>query len=69
MSQTLGDEFPKELERTQQKLKIYEMLPPASGFFAVGMIKATIKMAEQAMAEQDAVAMIRLYKEMQDISV
>lgn len=64
---TLGHEFPKEIERTKVKLSHYMEIPAASRWFAETLIRDILRRAEKAWAEQDTIAMIGLYKEMQEI--
>ena len=64
MSHTLGDRFPAELERVRTLLQDYRDLGGV-GVFGVTMIEAVLTPAEKAWAEQDTVAMIRLYPKLQ----
>lgn len=54
----------KELQRNREILKIYEEIP--QGAFGATMIKMAIDKAEKAMAEGDAVEMLKCYKELQE---
>lgn len=65
MSQTLGDIFPVEVERVRDLVQAYREIGPA-GRFALSQIEPLLRKAEQANREQDAVAMIRLLKQLQE---
>jgi hypothetical protein len=58
--ETLGDAFPKEIARNRELLKQYQEIGP-SGIFGYTMILRDVEAAEKAWAEQDTVAMVRLY--------
>ena len=66
MTTSLGDEFPKQIERVEEILGYYEEIGPA-GMFGAAMIKDTLGEAKLAWQSQDVVEMVRLYKEMQEI--
>jgi len=66
MEESLGDAFPKAIARAKTILGYYEEIGPV-GMFGAAMIKQTITAAEKAWAEQDIVAMIRLYHELMEI--
>jgi hypothetical protein len=59
--ETLGDALPKEIERVQSLIPLYESVGPAGGF-AIAMMKAEIAAAHRAMMEGDTVEMIRVYE-------
>lgn len=61
---TLGDAFPRELERVRELLEMYKALPMQSGFFGVAILKDLLLRAEQAQADNDVVAMVRVYPEL-----
>ncbi len=52
----------QEITRNKEILVIYEEIP--QGVFGATMIKAAIKQAEEAMVNNDIVAMLRSYKEL-----
>ncbi len=54
----------EELERNKELLKLYEEIP--QGKFGSTMIKLSIKNAENAIANNDTVEMIRCYKDLQE---
>lgn len=62
---TLGDEFPKELQRNRELLKVYQSLGPV-GTFGAAFISQDIATAEKALAEGDTVAMIRIYQKLKE---
>ena len=64
---TLGDAFPREIERAHEKIRAYESIGPA-GAFALAFIRPLVKQAERAQAEQDVVAMVRLLPQLRDIA-
>jgi len=55
----------KEIERCLEVLAFYEKIP--QGTFGAIVIRKTILNAEKAMASDDAVEMLRSYKELNDI--
>ncbi len=63
---SLADAYPKEQARCRKVLDIYEMLPDEAGRFGAVMIRDMLSRAEKAAAEQDTVAMLRVYVEMQE---
>ncbi len=62
---SLVDAFPKEQARCRDLLTRYEELGPV-GTFGTLMIRAMLSRAEKAAAQQDTVAMLRIYVEMQE---
>ena len=60
MSETLGDQLPREIERCQELLIQYAEIGPA-GSFATAMIKRQIASAHKAMVEGDLVDMLHAY--------
>jgi hypothetical protein len=62
--ETLGDGIQREVRRNQVLVFEYEKLGP-SGKFAATMIGFDIDAALQAMAEEDCVAMIAAFKELE----
>lgn len=65
MAESLGIEFPKQIARCRDILTQYESIPTAT--FSTTMIRVTLKQAQKAWDEQDTVAMIKLYPELQAI--
>lgn len=61
MSGTLGEELPKEIERCQELLILYDKIGPA-GEFGAAMIRADIVAAHKAMMEGDPVGMLRCWE-------
>ena len=67
MSETnLGVQFPIEQARVRKILGHYHQIGPA-GLPGAFLIEQVLKRADEAAVEQDVVAMIRSYKEMQEI--
>ncbi len=66
MAQSLGVEFPQELARVKEILGYYQESGPAAAW-AAGEIKRAIAAAEVAWAEQDVVAMVKIYPTLQGI--
>ena len=60
MMDTLGDALPREITRCKELLTIYEEMGPA-GTFGVAFLKRDIEDAEKAIADNDLVAMVRIY--------
>ena len=60
---TLGDALPEEIERNKELLKQYKALGPC-GSFAYALINYDILVAEEAIAKQDLVKMIQIYKKL-----
>lgn len=61
---TLGEAFPIEQARLRMMLGHYREIGPA-GAFGAAMIEDCLRRADRAAIEQDVVAMVRLYQEMQ----
>lgn len=55
----------QQIERNRELLALYKSLPPANGTFGAIMIENGIKIAETALLSDDAVAIIRAYKELE----
>ena len=64
-ARSLAEAFPAEQARCRTVLGHYKEIG-APGAFGAAMIEDVLKRADAAVAEQDAVAMLRLYKEMKD---
>ena len=62
----LIEELQEELSRNRELLKKYESIP--QGVFGATVIKQAIKNAKTAMANNDTVAMLKCYKELQETS-
>jgi hypothetical protein len=52
-----------QLERNRELLKFYESIP--EGVFGATMIKRAIEAGEKALTENDTVAMIKAFKELE----
>ncbi len=64
-SQTLGDEFPKEIVRVEELRRLYESLPGGVGKPAAFLMGIDIEKAREAQARQDVVEMIKLFPVLQ----
>lgn len=62
---SVGDEFPKELERARKLLAIYESIP--EGLFGAAMIRMAIARAEAAQASGDVVAIVAAFQELREL--
>ena len=65
MTDTLADALPREQERVRELIPMYESIGPA-GAFAVAMIKASLRAADQAVMSGDVVQMIRAYNDLKE---
>lgn len=63
---TLADALPREIERVQELIPIYESV--SMGFIAAGMMRESIKRAHAAMVSGDVVAMLRVYEDLKGYS-
>lgn len=63
MSETLADALPREIERVQDLIPIYESVP--MGHLAAVMMRNSIKEAHQAMVGGDVVGMLSSLKDLQ----
>lgn len=61
---SLAEEYPQEQERCRTLLKAYNDIGPP-GKFGHAAISAVLKRADEAVAQQDTVEMIRCFGEMQ----
>lgn len=59
MDESLGEALPKEIERVQEIIKIYEEHP--AGIITASFMRAEIKVAMEAMIKGDIVQMIQSY--------
>lgn len=62
MSDSLAEALPREIERVQELLPMYEGVP--MGFIAASMMRASIKAAHVAMVSGDVIAMIQCYEDL-----
>ena len=62
---TLGEEYPKELQRCKELLEMYKEIG-APGRFGAAMIAQVIIRSEKAQMDQDLVAMLQWFKEMEE---
>lgn len=62
---TLGDAYPREQVRIRQCILNGQEIGPEGRFYVL-MAEDLLKRADKAAIEGDVVAMIRLYKEMQE---
>lgn len=63
---SVGDEYPKEQARCREILGYYKEIGPV-GAFGAAMIEDTLRRADEAAVSGDVVAMVRAFKEMQEI--
>ncbi|MEV8518610.1 hypothetical protein ABZR86_02320 [Dyella marensis] len=63
MSESLAEALPREIERVQELLPLYDAIP--TGIFAATMMRESIKTAQDAMVAGDVVQMIRSYEDLQ----
>ena len=62
--EALGEALPKEIERVQDVIRVYETAP--MGFIAAGLMKADVARAHKAMMEGDLPEMIAVYQDLKD---
>jgi hypothetical protein len=62
-ARSLAEAYPAEQARLRRLLEVYRELGPV-GAFGHAMISDVARRADEAVAQQDAVAMIRMYEEM-----
>lgn len=68
MSNTLGDELPRQMARVRDELlPAYDSIP--AGALAATLMRADLDAAAKAMAEGDIVAMVRICKKLQSWSL
>lgn len=67
MADSLADALPREIERVQELLPLYDAIP--TGVFAATMMRESIKQAHAAMVAGDVVSMIRCYENLKGYSV
>jgi len=63
---SLGEAYPQQQARVREILGFYKEIGPA-GAFGAAMIEDVLRRTDTAAMEQDLPAMIRLYREMQEI--
>lgn len=66
MSETLGEAFPREQARLRRCLVNGARIGPAAAFYCT-TIENLLRRADKAAVEQDTIAMIGIFKEMQEI--
>lgn len=59
---TLGEALPKEIDRVQELIKLYESIP--NGQFAAAMMRADVKTAQKAIMDGDLPTMITIYQDL-----
>ncbi len=67
-SQTLGEALPAEMTRVRDKIIPMYIEIGLAGAPALVLIRHSLDLAAQAMAEGDLPAMIRAYKDLQEIT-
>ena len=67
MTNTLGDALPKEQARVREVLGRYKEIGPV-GAFGAAMIEEVLRRADVAIISGDLVAMISVFKELQEIT-
>jgi hypothetical protein len=63
MSDTVGDDFPRQQARVRELVGAYRAIGPAGSFGAV-MLEQTLQRADRAMASGDLVAILQSYEEL-----
>jgi hypothetical protein len=66
MSDRLAEALPREIERVQELLPLYDAIP--TGIFASTMMRNSIKAAHAAMMDGDVVSMLRCYEDLKGYS-
>lgn len=61
---TLADALPREIERVQEIIKVYETIP--EGAIAAAMMKQDIKRAHEAMMSGDLAGMISAHQALKE---
>lgn len=57
---TLGEDLPKEIERVQKIIEVYEEVP--CGHISTSFMKEDVAKAQKALNDVDIVGMIRAYQ-------
>lgn len=65
INKSLGEAFPEEIERCKELIVAYREIGPA-GQFGLVMLEDLVEKAEKANIDQDVIAMVRLYPELQE---
>lgn len=65
MTTTLADAYPQEQARLRELLDAYREIGPA-GAFGHAAISDVLRRADEAAAQQDVVAMLRVFQEMKE---
>lgn len=60
----LAESIFDEMNRVRELIKEYEALPDNAGFFGASTMKASIKRAEMAISNSDAIAMLACYEDL-----
>lgn len=60
----LVDGINEELNRARELLRLYEDLPPQSGWFGAAIVKQAIQHAESSIESLDPVEMLNAYEEL-----
>ena len=63
---TLAEELPRQQARCREILEHALALPPASGFFLVASLRASLSRAERAAAAGDVAEMARACADLQE---
>ena len=66
MTDSLADALPREIERVQELLPLYDEIP--TGIFASTMMRNSINAALAALAHGDVLAMLRCYGDLKGYS-
>ena len=66
MTNTLGDDLPKQMARVRDELMPMYLEIGRAGAFALAMMRASLDRAAVAMAEGDVVKMIAAYQELKE---
>jgi argininosuccinate lyase len=56
----------QEMDRVREIIKEYDSLPNGSGAFASGMMKFSIKNAEEKIATGDTIGMMQAFKDLKE---
>lgn len=64
MTESLAEALPKEIERVQRLIPLYEEVP--YGFIAATIMKEDVKKAHKAMIEGDLPTMIAVYQDLKE---
>ena len=64
MSESLGEELPKEMARVRELLPLYDAIP--TGVFAATIMRNDLDRAARALAEGDLPAMMQVYASLKE---